>query len=150
MMPTEMKTLKSIPLFNHLSSEELEILGPIVHQVMVNEGEMLTRRGMAAHTFYILVSGNVMVSYKDDRALSLHDKGDMVGLSVGIVPSVYKGTAVALTDGEFLSISRQDLVDLIHGHNEMGDKILKQMNTVSVERAAIVDGEAKENQGGIH
>ena len=56
MMPTEIKTLKSIPLFNDLSSEELEILCPIVHQAMVNEGEMLTRKGMAAHTFYILVS----------------------------------------------------------------------------------------------
>ena len=150
MMPTEIKTLKSIPLFNDLSSEELEILCPIVHQAMVNEGEMLTRKGMAAHTFYILVSGNVMVSYKDDRAIFLHNKGDMVGLSVGVVPSVYKGTAVALTDGELLSISRQDLVDLIHGHNEMGDKILKQMNTVSVDRAAIVNGEAKDKQGGIH
>ena len=91
-----------------------------------------------------------MVSYKDDRAIFLHNKGDMVGLSVGVVPSVYKGTAVALTDGELLSISRQDLVDLIHGHNEMGDKILKQMNTVSVDRAAIVNGEAKDKQGGIH
>ena len=140
MMPTEMKTLKSIPLFEDLSSDELEILCPIVHQVIVSEGEMLTGKGLAAHTLYTMLSGNVMVSYKDDRAITLHKKGDLVGLSVGVVPSVYKGTAVALTEGELLAISRQDLVDLIQGHNQLGDKIMKKMSVVSSDRAAIVDG----------
>lgn len=142
MMPTEMNTLKSIPLFEDLSFDELEILSPIVHPVLAGEGEMLTGSGMAAHTLYIVVAGNVMVSYKDDRAISLHSKGDLVGLSVGVVPSVYKGTAIALTDGELLAISRQDLVDLIQGHNELGDKIMKKMSAVAAERSAIVDGEA--------
>ena len=143
MMPTEINTLKSIPLFDDLNSDELEILCPIVHQVMVGEGELLTERGMAAHTLYINLSGNVMVSYKGGRAITLHNKGDLVGLSVGIVPSVYKGSAVALTEGELLSISRQDLVDLLQGHNELGDTIMKKVNDVSAERGAIVDNETK-------
>jgi len=139
MMPTEIDILKSIPLFDNVNTHELEILSPIIHQMMVNEGETLTERGMAAHTFYIILSGNVMVSYENGRALTLHQKGDLVGLSVGIVPSVYKGSAVSLTEGELLSISRQDLVDLIQGHNELGENIMKKVNVVSAERAAAVD-----------
>ena len=90
---------------------------------------------------------DVMVSYKNDRAISLHSKGDLVGLSVGVVPSVYKGTAVALTEGELLAISRQDLVDLIQGHNELGDKIMKKMSAVAAERSAIVDGDGPKESG---
>ena len=146
MMPTEINTLKSIPLFDDLSSEQLEILCPIIHPVMVNEGEVLTHRGMAAHTLYINLSGNIMVSYEDGRAITLHNKGDLVGLSVGIVPSVYKGGAVSLTDGELLSISRQDLVDLIQGYNEIGDIIMKKLNDVAAERGAVADNEAKKEK----
>lgn len=141
-MPSEIDTLKSIPLFQGLTFEELEIMAPIVHPVKTCEGEMMTRRGMAAHTIYIILTGNVMVSFKDDRAISLHKKGDIIGLSVGIIPSKYKGTAVALTDGEFLSMERQGLIDLIQENNTLGDKIMKQLNAVSIERTPIINGDS--------
>ena len=90
MMPTEIKTLKSVPLFDDLSSDDLEILCPIVHQVMVTEAELLTERQTAAHTLYIVLSGNVMVSYEGGRAITLHQKGDLVGLSSALYPRYIK------------------------------------------------------------
>ena len=141
MMSTEIELLKGIPFFQDLSSEELEALAPLIHRVKVQEGEILTERGTAATTLFINLKGNVMVSYKKDRAITLHKKGDIVGVSVGVVPSVYKGTALALTDGEWLSISGQELLDLIQSNNTLGDKIMKIVNDAAVKRAAIIDGE---------
>lgn len=141
MMPTEIEILNSVSFFQDLSTNELEILSPIIHRVKVYEGEILTRRGMPASALYINLTGNAMVSYKEDRAVTLHEKGDVTGLSAGVVPSVYKGTAVALTDGEWLSIAGHDLVELIQGNNALGEKILKKIGAVSRERAQIMDGE---------
>ena len=141
MMSTEIEVLKSIPFFQDLGSDELETIAPLIHRIKVQEGETLTERGMAAATLYINLTGNAMVSYKKDKAITLHQKGDIVGVSVGVVPSVYKGTALALTDGEWLSISGQDLLDLLQSNNTLGDKLMKKVNEASVKRAAVINRE---------
>jgi CRP-like cAMP-binding protein len=140
MMSTEIEILKDVTIFQDLSSDELEILAPVIRRVKVQEGEMLTQRGMAATTLYVNLSGNAMVSYSGDRALTLHEKGDVVGVSVGVVPSVYKGTALALTDGEWLAISGQDLLDLVQGNNSLGEKILKKLSAISTVREPVSNG----------
>ena len=141
MMPTEIEILNSVPFFQDLSTNELEILSPIIHRVKVHEGEILTRRGMTASALYINLTGNAMVSYEEDRAVTLHKKGDVIGLSAGVVPSVYKGTAMALTDGEWLSMAGQNLVELMQSNNALGEKILKKIGEVFRERAHFMDGE---------
>jgi CRP-like cAMP-binding protein len=141
MMPTEIEILRNIPFFQDLDTNDLEILAPIIHRTKVHEGEILTRRGLTASTLYINLTGNAMVSYDEDRALTLHHKGDIAGLSAGGFPSIYQGTAVALTDGEWLAISGQDLVDLIQGDNVLGEKIMKKLNVASRERAHIMQGD---------
>ena len=140
-MATEIDTLKNVPFFQDLGSDELEILTPIIRRVKMQEGETLTERGRAATTLYINLTGNVMVYYRKDKAITLHQKGDIVGVSVGIVPSVYKGTALALTDGEWLAVSGQDLLDLVQSNNALGDKLMKKINDAATERAAVIEGE---------
>ena len=140
-MATEIDILKSVPFFQDLSSDELEALAPMVHRVKIQEGETFTEKGMAATTLFINLTGNAMISYKADKAITLHEKGDIVGVSVGVVPSVYKGTTLALTDGEWLSVSGQDLLDLIQGNNDLGDKVMKKINDASVARAAVIESE---------
>ena len=141
MMPTEIEILKSNPFFQDLSSNDLEILSSIIHRVKVHEGETLTQSGMTAAVLYININGSILVSYENDRAVWVHKAGELVGVSVGVIPSVYKGTAVALTDGELLSVSGNDLLDLLQGNNLLGEKVIQKINAVSVERSIVMNGE---------
>jgi CRP-like cAMP-binding protein len=141
MMPTEIEILKSVPFFQDLDTNDLEILAPIIHRVKAHEGEILTQRGTTARALYINLTGNAVVSYDEDRAVTLHHKGDVAGLSAGGFPSIYKGTAVALTDGEWLTIAGQDLVELIQSDNVLGEKIMKKLSDVSRERVHIMNGD---------
>jgi len=101
---------------------------------------VIARRGDCAHTFFIVLSGNFMVSFKRDRAITLHNKGDIMGCSTVVAPFNYTGTATALTDGEALSMPGQELLRLIESNPAMSDKIMKKINEIIEERIPFVTG----------
>ncbi len=140
-MPTDTQTLKSLALFAELTHEEREQLAPLMHPMKVAEGELLTRSGDTANTFYVTLSGNFMLCFKDDRAVTLHNKGDIMGWSTVVTPFQYRGTSMALTDGEVLSMSGQEFLRLIQENAVLSEKIMKKINTVVKERMPLVTGE---------
>jgi len=141
MMAVEIQTLKSLFLFKDMEPEELELISEIIHPMRVTEGETLTRRGDAAHSIFIIISGNFMVSFAEDRAFTLHKKGEIIGLSTVLSPFRYAGTAVALTDGEVLSVSGQEFNRLIQSNSTLGDKIIKKINKIVKDRMPFAKGQ---------
>ena len=133
-MPTDIQTLKSLDLFGELTSEELNQIAPIIHPVKVSEGELLTQRGEPATAFYVVLKGNFIISFKDGRAFTLHERGDIIGWSTIVTPFRYTGTAVALTDGEALTLQGDDFLQVIQGESSIGDKIINKINPIIAER----------------
>ena len=127
-------TLESIDLFDALEPEELKQVQAIAHPMQVAEAEILTRISAPARTFFIILSGNFMSAFQDDRAITLHDKGKIMGWSAVFTPFRYKGTITALTAGEVLSIPGDKLLSLIQGAPALGDKIMKKINAIASER----------------
>lgn len=140
MMPVDTNTLKTLYFFAEFTPAEIQQINPIVSNVKVIEGEILTNKNSPAHTFFINLTGNFMLSYEKDRAITLHNKSDLMGLSTVVAPFRYTCTATALTEGEVLSIPGQDFRQHIQENSELGDKIMKKIRQIVADRAIFATG----------
>ncbi|MBU4102199.1 MAG: cyclic nucleotide-binding domain-containing protein [Proteobacteria bacterium] len=143
-MSTDIQTLKSLDLFADLNFGELEKIASLMHMMKVTEGEVLTRKGEPARTFFIVLSGNFMLSFKKDRSFTLHNKGNIIGWSTVVTPFQYRGTAIALTDGLVLSMPGQEFLRLIQSDSTLGDKIMRKINKIVSERMPYTTGTWKD------
>ena len=139
-MSTDIQTLKSLDLFADLNFGELEQIAPLMHLMKVTEGEVLTRKGEPARTFFIILSGNFMLSFKEERSFTLHNKGNIIGLSTVVTPFRYTATAVALTDGLVLLMQGQEFLRLVQSNSALGDKIMRKINEIVSERMPYMTG----------
>lgn len=139
-MHTDIQLLKSIDLFEDLTPDEMEKVFSLLSPMRITEGEVLIRRGDPAHTFFIVLSGSYMVYFKTGRAFTLHKKGDVIGRSTLIAPFHYTATAVALTEGNVLSMRGRDFLRLIQGDSALGNKIMKKINKFIEEKIPFFKG----------
>ena len=133
-MSTDVETLSSLELFKGMEYEALEGLAQVMLPLKVAEGEVLALRGKQAQIFFIILSGNFMVSFSTGRALTLHNRGALMGLSTVITPFLYTGTVTALTDGEILSMPGDKFWDFIQNNSALGNKILQKIKSIILER----------------
>jgi len=139
-MPTEIQTIESLDLFKDLENEELESLAESMNPMKVSEGEVLARRKDIAHTFFVTLSGNYMICFKEGRAFTIHDKGSVIGMSTIITPFQFQSTAIALTEGEVLSIPGAKLLELTQSNASLGSKIMHKLNDIAAQRAWYING----------
>ena len=133
-MTVEIKLLETLDLFEGVDHEDLELLGELLKPMRVHEGEVLTRRSDPAQNFYIILSGSYMIYFKDGKAFTLHEKGGVIGMSTMLEPFNYRGTTVALTDGEVLMVAGDKFNELIQGNARLGGKIMRTLNDVIAHR----------------
>ena len=139
-MAVDIGLIESLDVFADLKHAEMEQITSLMRKTRVTEGEVITRRGDRAHTFFIVLSGDFMVSFNEGRAITLHNKGDIMGCSTIVAPFNYTGTATALTDGEVLSMPGQDFLSLIQSDSGLSDKIMKKITGIVTERAPFLTG----------
>lgn len=123
-MDKEKQVLQKTDLFKDLEPVELEKIASIMQLTRVHEGELLTDRKQPAYYFYVVVSGNYMLSFDEDRAFTIHEEGECMGWATLAASSYYTATSVALTDGEVLCMSGQDFLELIQINSAIGDKLM--------------------------
>ncbi len=148
-MSVSADTLRSIELFSELDDEEIESISLITDPMKVTEGEILARIGQYAETFYIVLSGNFMISFKDGKALTVHQDGDFMGWSTIVTPFKYRGTVVALTDGEVLTISGDEFLRLIQSNTSLSDKLMRKIKPVAAERV-LLSGDYIKTESFLH
>ncbi len=139
-MAVDSKVLSDMALFEDLSAEQLGRVSGIMHYMRIHEGETLTVKGEAAHTFFVILSGNFMVAFDEGRAFTLHEQGQIIGWSTVVTPFTYTGTAVALTDGEVLCLSADDFQELLQGDAWISDNLMKHIHQIVSERMPYVTG----------
>ena len=114
--------LKKYDIFLELEPNELAALARIADVVHASEGETIISEGQPARTFYVMDQGNLMVAFKDGRALTLHGHGEVVGWSAIIHPTHYTGDVICLTDCTSIAFSASELLRLIQSNVAMGKK----------------------------
>lgn len=139
-MAVDPKALQDISLFEDMDEDELFKISQLMNHATIQEGEILTQRGEGAHSFYVILSGNYMVSFEKGRAFTLHDKGQIIGWSSIVTPFKYTGTAVALTQGEVLSMSSEDFRVLLQEDARISEKLMLKISAIISQRMPYVTG----------
>lgn len=139
-MAVDSKALHDIPLFEDMDEDALEKISQLMHHIIIQEGEVLTQKGEGAHSFYVILTGNYMVSFDDGRAFTLHEKGQIIGWSSIVTPFKYTGTAVALTRGEALSMSSEDFRVLLQEDARISEKLMLKISAIISQRMPYVTG----------
>jgi CRP-like cAMP-binding protein len=120
--------LRKYEIFLELEPNELAALAKIADVVHTSEGETIIQEGQPARTFYVMDQGNLMVAFKDGRALTLHGRGEVVGWSAIIHPTHYTGDVICLTDCSFISFPGREMLRLIQSNVAMGTKIMRMVS----------------------
>jgi len=134
------KELLDLDLFCDLNQSEAEEVSSILSFMQVHEGEVLSQKGQPAHTFYLIISGDYMVHFDNGRAFTIHEKGQIIGWSAVVTPFRYRGTSIALTNGEVIAMKGRELLKLIQGNSNLGDKIMAKVNEGVAKRMSFIQG----------
>jgi CRP/FNR family transcriptional regulator, cyclic AMP receptor protein len=100
--------LKSLPLFESVSDEELERVAPFVSEVSVSAGKHLVDEGDYAYTFMAIEEGTAEVRRGDERVAEL-GSGDFFG-EVGLLDTERRtATVVATSPMRLITLDRWDM-----------------------------------------
>lgn len=142
-MTVNPKMLYDMRLFRDMDAEALGKISSQMNYMKVQEGELLTLKGQNAHTFYVILSGSFMISFNEDRAFTLHERGQIMGWSSVVTPFRYTGTAMALTRGEVLCLSSASFLELLRGDARISDMLMKKINAIVTDRLPFFNGTKK-------
>ena len=142
-MAVNPKILYDMPIFRDMDADALGKISSLMNYMKIQEGELLTQKGQNAHTFYVVLSGNFMISFNEDRALTLHERGQIIGWSSVVTPFRYTGTSVALTRGEVLCLSAASFRELLMGDARISEMLMKKINPIISKRLLFYDGAKK-------
>jgi CRP-like cAMP-binding protein len=91
----EESELRTVPLFESLSSDERRAIAPHADEIEVPEGTELVRQGEFAYEFFVLEDGTADVMRDGERVAEL-GPGDFLG-EMGIVGKVVRNATVVTT-----------------------------------------------------
>ena len=104
----DINKLKSIPLFQNVSDEELEQIAPFAEETGVSEGEQLVREGDLSYQLFVIEDGTAQVLRGDEHVADL-GPGDFFG-EIGLLEKDRRNaTVVAKSDMRLVTLSGWDL-----------------------------------------
>lgn len=139
-MTVDAQILNPLNGMSELTTDERVRIAALANRLPVIEGEILANRGAPARTLFINISGNFMVVFEEERSLTLHTPGDVLGVSSVLSPFSYRGTTTALTDGEVVAIPGQDLRAMIKTEALLGDKLMTRIDSIMADRGVRLKG----------
>jgi CRP-like cAMP-binding protein len=127
----EESELRSIPLFESLTSEERRAIAPHADEVEVPEGTELVRQGEFAYEFFVIEEGTADVMRDGERVAEL-SPGDFLG-EMGIVGKVVRNATVVTTSpARVVVMTEQALRSMARTNPGVADRI-----TAAVEERCI-------------
>jgi len=118
----EERELRSIPLFESLTSEERRAIAPHADQIEVREGTELVRQGDFAYEFFVLEEGTAEVT-RDGEHVNDLGPGDFLG-EMGIVSkAVRNATVVTTSDARVVVMTEQALRSMARTNPGVAERI---------------------------
>lgn len=130
--------LAHLAIFNNLQGDELDRIAPLLDLCFFQPDEVIFEQGQAAVHIYILLQGEVLISYKpyDGPALTVARilPGGVFGWSAALRRDVYTSAAIAVTKSEAICMSSQQLKTLCEKHPHTGALLLEHLADVIAQR----------------
>lgn len=126
------------PLFNGLSPEQRELLRGIFIPCDCYGETMLFRQGDPVDQLYLVVNGEIAITYKtEDGAhitVSRVGKGGVVGWSAALGNRFYTSSAICTEYTQMLRVRGVELREICRENPDTGILILDQLATIIAER----------------
>ena len=118
----EENELRSIPLFESLTSEERRAIAPHADEIDAREGTELVRQGEFAYEFFVIEEGTAEVMRDGERIAEL-GPGDFLG-EMGIVSkAVRNATVVTTSPARVIVMTEQALRSMARTNPGVADRI---------------------------
>ncbi len=116
-------------IFKHLEKEDMDKIASLMDERRFQEGEELASSGGKAAFFFLLVSGTLMLSMAEGKALVMKTPGDFAGMALLSRQGVYISTVRALTDGTVFVLPRDRFLEIIKADTPAAKHIMKAWNS---------------------
>ena len=107
--------LANVPLFRELAAEETDRIAEQTKSLHVDRGTVLFQRGQPSEGFYIVIFGQVKLSFiskaGDEKVVDLLGPGQSFGEAVMFMEKQHVVTAQTLADSMLLYVSRAAVFD---------------------------------------
>src|SRR6185503_1452611 len=131
-MPCDPSVFTQIEMFKLLDEDERAELARVVDELRVTEGQTLFNAGEPGNTLFVVQSGRVELSIKDNAGqkivLATPEAGDIFGELSLLDSGPRTATAQVLEDGELLVLDRGDLILLFQKRPEAALDMLAAMS----------------------
>ncbi|HET7429550.1 MAG TPA: cyclic nucleotide-binding domain-containing protein [Gaiellales bacterium] len=114
--------LQDVPLFQGLSSKDLDRLGPMVDEVDVGANRPLAVEDTLGHEFFVLLEGTCEVRVGDETVAELH-AGDFFGEIALLERDRRTATVIATTPARVAVMTRSAFRDMSRRYPEIGERL---------------------------
>ena len=122
----KVKALKSAPLFESLSSRELQELAQVADELQVDAGKVLTRQGETGYEFFVIMDGEVEIE-RNGQLLGTRGAGDFIG-EIAILEDVPRtATVTAKTPVKFFVLTAQSFRSVVDRYPDVERKVLRTL-----------------------
>lgn len=104
-MDDKTAALARLPIFAKLERRSLEAIATLARMVSMPAGTVLIREGVAAASFYVIVSGTVHVTRNGEFVRSMSD-GGFLGEIALVKETTHTATVTCATACEFVQLGR--------------------------------------------
>lgn len=121
-----------VPIFNHLSEEEMREIAKAAHHAHFERGDFLYRSGEHADQLYIVHKGRVKIFQSNaegkEQLIRILEPGDFTGELALFTHSAYVDYAEVMEASELCIVSKAKLNELMLEHPAVAIKILQEMS----------------------
>jgi CRP-like cAMP-binding protein len=135
--------LSSFPAFITLSRKEIVLISNIIHNRHYIAGEYIFCQGDPGIGLYILVDGEVEITYADENGICLRfasfSKGDFFGELALVDGEKRNASAIAKSDVKLAVIFKPDLDEFIEKFPKIGIRIMQGLSRIVTTRLRKLD-----------
>jgi len=122
-MSAKLESLARVPLFEGLTTGELESLAARTREVRVDTGSEVIRQGDTGTAFYVITAGALEIRI-DGRAVNILRTGSFLGELALLFGAPRNATAVALEPTTLLVMDKEDFTALLAEMPSVESKLL--------------------------
>lgn len=123
--------LNLVPAFETLDNEYVDLLKPLFEPFSCRAGSVILRQGAPADYLYLVLNGQVQMSFKPDDGSPITiahvEKGGWFGWSSVVGSRKYTSSAIAIVDLEAIRIHGNELRKLCVEQPKAGKVVLERL-----------------------
>ncbi|GBG33610.1 cGMP-dependent protein kinase 1 [Hondaea fermentalgiana] len=142
--------LKQVPDLSHLTPQELSRLADAVEEEEFEAGSVILREGEIGETFYIILSGEVKYSKREEGDVGTGTTGSYFGHKALLTDEKRAATVTALTKVSVLTMGRDDFVTLLGSLQDLVNRRLDPAETKEETPEEHTEAEVSKMQSSKH